>query len=88
MLARQIPASSSSSQSERSVREWCRDWYDPTVYGTSPPDDPTGPRSGTFRVVRGGSYATKGTHIHSGARDKENPSAAKPDLGFRIVIFP
>jgi len=36
------------------VEERCRDWYGTLVYGT----DPKGPSSGTFRVTRGGSYAT------------------------------
>ena len=35
--------------------QWCADWYGEDYYGKSPADDPTGPDSGYFRVLRGGS---------------------------------
>jgi formylglycine-generating enzyme required for sulfatase activity len=38
------------------VAEWVGDWYDEEVYATSPVNNPTGPASGTNRVVRGSSY--------------------------------
>jgi formylglycine-generating enzyme required for sulfatase activity len=38
------------------VWEWCQDWYDRGYYAVSPIDDPPGPASGTFRVIRGGGY--------------------------------
>ena len=36
------------------VWQWMADWYDPNYYQRSPKNDPTGPTSGTFRVLRGG----------------------------------
>jgi len=39
------------------VWEWCSDWYD-SNYGTGSQTNPTGPSSGSFRVDRGGSWAT------------------------------
>jgi len=38
------------------VWEWCNDWYDEYYYSTSPYDNPIGPASGTYRVLRGGSW--------------------------------
>src|SRR5262249_54250802 len=35
------------------VAEWCADWYDADYYKNSPNSDPTGPASGTARVLRG-----------------------------------
>lgn len=38
------------------VYEWCQDWYNSDYYSYSPQTNPTGPSSGTNRVVRGGSW--------------------------------
>ena len=38
------------------VWEWCNDWYDSGYYDSSPHSNPRGPASGTFRVLRGGSW--------------------------------
>ncbi len=36
------------------VFEWCQDWYG--AYSSEPQTDPTGPETGTDRIVRGGSW--------------------------------
>lgn len=36
--------------------EWCADWFKEGYYAVSPAVDPTGPPSGEFRVLRGGSF--------------------------------
>ncbi|MDP2361719.1 MAG: SUMF1/EgtB/PvdO family nonheme iron enzyme [bacterium] len=36
------------------VYEWVNDWYDASYYGVSPLNNPQGPVSGAYRVVRGG----------------------------------
>ena len=38
------------------VWEWCLDWYDEGYYKDSPNSDPTGPETGQWRVLRGGSW--------------------------------
>ena len=38
------------------VWEWCQDWHDSDYYKNSPSQDPTGPASGSERVLRGGSW--------------------------------
>ncbi len=37
------------------VWEWCADWYDAAYYRHAPRRNPTGPSTGTARVLRGGS---------------------------------
>jgi len=36
------------------VGQWVSDWYDPNYYRHSPSQDPTGPSTGRWRVMRGG----------------------------------
>jgi iron(II)-dependent oxidoreductase len=36
------------------VQEWVADWYSSSYYSNSPDLNPSGPRIGTYRVVRGG----------------------------------
>ena len=38
------------------VWEWVNDWYDGSYYSSSPAQDPQGPSSGQYRVLRGGSW--------------------------------
>jgi eukaryotic-like serine/threonine-protein kinase len=38
------------------VWEWVQDWYDPEYYQNSPKDNPTGPETGEFFTMRGGSW--------------------------------
>ena len=37
------------------VWEWCNDWYGGDYYENSPANNPKGPASGDYQVVRGGS---------------------------------
>jgi len=56
------------------VWEWVADWYNSTYYSSSPSSNPQGPSSGTYRVMRGGSWdgttdylraADRGTRLRS-----------------------
>ena len=65
------------------VYEWCQDWYNDTYYALSPLENPTGPATGNFRVVRGGS-----SHNEPGrASDRLDflRKTKNKDLGFRVV---
>ena len=35
------------------LTEWCADWYDAEYYSISPKQNPNGPESGRYRVMRG-----------------------------------
>lgn len=68
------------------VAEWCWDWLDPEYYAKSQNSrNPLGPVSGSFKVLRGGTYlqpiSLSGVSIRSGA----HPSAKYNDTGFRVV---
>ena len=65
--------------------EWCSDWYDDTYYGRSPREDPSGPASGTFRVVRGSSWHHLPHYLKTSARFRFYPDQRGNFIGFRCV---
>lgn len=68
------------------VVEWCGDWYDEKWYAKSPPNDPTGPITGTTRVVRGGDWLFTASNCRSAYRLHALPTLRTPLLGFRCVL--
>ena len=67
------------------VAEWCGDWYDPAYYTRSQFENPTGPSSGTYRVIRGGSWYARARELRCAARQFFRPSRADGFIGFRLV---
>lgn len=69
------------------VWEWCRDWYieDPTTLNPKQYKDPSGAASGSYRVIRGGSWLnnTVGS-CRSASRDPYGLSNAWANIGFRL----
>ncbi len=65
------------------VWEWCWDWYE--YYDLSITNDPTGPSSGTFRTVRGGSWGNEASRSRSSYRLHFYPEAINYNIGFRII---
>jgi formylglycine-generating enzyme required for sulfatase activity len=75
------------------VWEWCADYYDKDYYVDSPLVDPTGPESGQFRTLRGGSWFRYGKYCRSAYRrffypacDGDGVTAWINDFGCRVVI--
>jgi len=70
------------------VWEWCADWYDPSYYARSTPDNPTGSEHGEARVMRGGSYLCHASYCNRyrvGARSGNGPDSNVGNLGFRCA---
>ena len=67
------------------VWEWCSDWYSDTYYSSSPLTNPTGPSSGTYRVMRGGSWYFNDIHCRVAGRNRSRPTNGYNDDGFRCV---
>ncbi|MCS5583799.1 MAG: formylglycine-generating enzyme family protein [Pseudomonadales bacterium] len=68
------------------VFEWCYDYYGEDYYKQSPEKDPPGPASGSFRVVRGGSWWRGDTPLtRSASRDKSTAGDSNFSSGFRLV---
>ncbi|MEA3325757.1 MAG: formylglycine-generating enzyme family protein [Chloroflexota bacterium] len=66
--------------------EWVADWYDEDYYDTSPVTNPTGPESGTYRVLRGGSWYSHEGFLVASNRYRYNPVSTLSDGGFRCII--
>jgi len=50
------------------VYEWVQDWYDGNYYKNSPSQNPQGPTSGSYRVLRGGSWQNAQDLLRSSLR--------------------
>ncbi|MCA8986542.1 MAG: SUMF1/EgtB/PvdO family nonheme iron enzyme [Planctomycetaceae bacterium] len=69
------------------VKEFCQDWYTKSLEG--PVTNPTGPASGTRRVMRGGSFATRVDNCRSAYRGvKEDLDDREAYYGLRVVLVP
>jgi formylglycine-generating enzyme required for sulfatase activity len=64
------------------LQEWCWDWYGSTYAGGV---NPTGPGSGSQRVVRGGYWDDDAYSARCAARASFSPSATNDITGFRCV---
>ncbi len=68
------------------VWEWCGDWSQDSYRGLAR-EDPKGPRSGTSRVLRGGSWLGRRGGCRSANRSRIIPDYRSSDFGFRVVVL-
>ena len=67
------------------VWKWCADCYDKKYYKQSQPDNPTGPSSGWYRVLRGGSWRSNDDNCRRTWRNRNAPGIRDDSIGFRCV---
>jgi uncharacterized repeat protein (TIGR02543 family) len=65
------------------VWEWC--WDRGGDYPEEAQTDPTGPVSGSSRVMRGGSIGIEGEYMRSARREANTPQTRNSSTGFRVV---
>jgi len=68
------------------VREWTADFWDSNYYVDAPAENPTGPESGTSRVVRDGAYGHDADFLRVSYRNYLQPDDYGNYLGFRCVM--
>jgi len=69
------------------VWEWCYDWY--STYPATAQNNPTGPATGLYRVVRGGCWANAARYCRSASREGVfTPSNSLFSIGFRVTLLP
>jgi formylglycine-generating enzyme required for sulfatase activity len=66
------------------VYEWCQDWYG--AYPSGAVTDPTGAKTGSYRVSRGGSWYSDARCCRSAFRSGYDPSISSSFLGFRVAL--
>jgi formylglycine-generating enzyme required for sulfatase activity len=65
------------------VWEWCWDWYDD--YPSSATNYPKGPDTGSYRVIRGGSWVSFPAYVRVARRYSYSPGYRYYILGFRLA---
>jgi formylglycine-generating enzyme required for sulfatase activity len=68
------------------VWEWCLDWKG--NYPAGSVNDPKGPSSGSYRVVRGGCWGYDARYCRSAGRGGSYPVSRSGFIGFRPVLAP
>ncbi|MBN1963991.1 MAG: SUMF1/EgtB/PvdO family nonheme iron enzyme, partial [Anaerolineae bacterium] len=66
------------------VWEWVADWYG--SYPDAPQVNPTGPDSGTYHVLRGGSWGNGVLNMSTVYRLYQTVDYANLDIGFRCAL--
>ena len=70
------------------VWEWVNDGYDEGYYQVSPKNNPMGPKSSLWKVIRGGGWYDGPKRLLSVSRDYVRPEYAVEDIGFRCAQTP
>ncbi len=66
------------------VYEWCEDWYG--NYSSGSQTNPTGPSTGSYRVLRGGSWRGSAKGCRVSYRNNSNPGYRDDSSGFRLAL--
>lgn len=68
--------------------EWCADWFSPTFHQQDTHQDPCGPKNGSSKVLKGGSYLCHYSYCNRyrvSARTSNTPDSTTGHMGFRLV---
>ncbi len=68
------------------VLEWVNDWFGLNYYSTSPVSNPTGPVSGSYRMLRGGSWSYPDSSQLVAVRENGTPTSRNNIIGFRCAV--
>ncbi|HEX2918885.1 MAG TPA: formylglycine-generating enzyme family protein [Edaphobacter sp.] len=66
--------------------EWCADWFDTEYHRTAGRDNPTGPPTGSAKVMKGGSFLCHKSYCNRyrvAARSSNTPDSSSANIGFR-----
>ena len=67
------------------VWEWVADWYGSDYYSQAPSANPTGPTTGTYKILRGGAWPFDEVYARTAFRYNVKPDYTYDFAGFRCV---
>ncbi|PSJ71751.1 sulfatase-modifying factor protein, partial [Sphingobacteriales bacterium UPWRP_1] len=70
------------------VWEWCWDWFGGDYYKNSPRENPRGPETGSYRVLRGGRWSSLPQGCRVAFRGHGTPIDRYFNYGFRLAFVP
>ena len=70
------------------VYEWVNDWFGSSYYQSTPYENPQGPDSGVFRILRGGSWYSSEDNLRTSMRFSQEPDNTKNYFGIRCAKTP
>ena len=85
-VAQKLPNAWGLYDMSGNVEEWVQDLYG--SYPTTAVTDPTGPETGFYRVLRGGSWYNYARDCRSAYRDLDAPDVRYRSFGFRLLMQP
>ena len=68
------------------VWEWAADWYESGYYIRAPVENPPGPGSGAWRVLRGGAWYDEPGRLRTAGRGWYEPRPQSINVGFRCAV--
>jgi formylglycine-generating enzyme required for sulfatase activity len=68
------------------VYEWCLDWYSLSDSPSSLKKNPQGPKKGSYRVLRGGSWYSGSRCLRTTFRTSAKPASRYFHIGFRLCL--
>ncbi len=68
------------------VYEWVSDWYNAEFYANSTGNNPYGPDTGAYNVIRGGAFDSNNRLLRITNRGLAAPNSSKDNGGFRCVM--
>lgn len=82
-VAQKLPNELGLYDMSGNVYEWCQDWYGD--YSSAAQTNPTGPSSGSDRVLRGGNWGRVAVHCRVSSRSWGPPTEAYSGVGLRLA---
>ena len=67
------------------IAEWVQDWFGSDYYAYMPERNPSGPTSGRYKSVRGGSWKSHQVMLRTATRGGAAPDQRSPTIGFRCA---